>query len=109
MNPEIVTLNPPGSSEPVYLRHPTFAEWHSLAKAHRELEGKTPPAELIARTLTTCVCDENGKPSWLDAPAVLRMPHALVMWIYARAWDTVLRAGDTDVAELEKNSGAGQD
>ena len=38
---DVVTVTPPGD-EPVYLRYPSFAEWHSLAKAHRDLDGGTP-------------------------------------------------------------------
>lgn len=107
--PEIVTITPPGSTEPVYLRYPTFQEWHSLAKAHRELMGSTPPAELIAKTLTTCICDADGKPGGVEAGKVLRANHQRVMWIYNRCWETVLKSGDAVVADLEKNSAAGQD
>lgn len=106
---DIVTVTPPGSSEPVYLRYPSFAEWHALAKAHRELDGATPPAELIAKTLTTTLCDADGKPLGLEASKVMRTNHQRVMWIYDRAWATVLKSGDTVVVDLEKNSGAGQD
>ncbi len=107
-SPDIVTIHPPGSAEPVNLRHPTFQEWHALAKAHRDLEGATPPADLIAKTLTTCICDADGKPAGLEAAKVLRANHRVVMWIYSQCWETVLKSGDAVVAELEKNSAAGQ-
>lgn len=106
---DVVTVTPPGSDEPVHLRYPSFAEWHSLAKAHRDLDGGTPPADLIARTLTVCMCDAEGKPLGMEAGKVMKFPHRRVMWIYNRCWETVLKSGDQVVQELEKNSAAGQD
>lgn len=106
---DVVTVTLPGSDEPINLRYPSFAEWHSLAKAHRDLDGGTPPADLIARTLTVCLCDADGKPAGMDSSKVLRLPHRRVMWIYSRCWETVLKSGDQVVQELEKNSAAGQD
>jgi len=106
---DVVTVTPPGSSESVYLRYPTFQEWHALAKAHRELEGATPPADLIAKTLTTCISDAEGKPAGLEAAKVMKANHQRVLWIYNRAWETVLKSGDAVVSELEKNSEAGKD
>ena len=105
---DVVTVTPPGD-EPVYLRYPSFAEWHSLAKAHRDLDGGTPSADLIARTLTVCMCDADGKPLGMESSKVLKLPHLRVMWIYNRCWETVLKSGDQVVQELEKNSAAGQD
>jgi hypothetical protein len=106
---DVVTVTPPGSDEPVHLRYPSFAEWHSLAKAHRDLDGGTPPADLIARTLTVCMCDAEGKPLGMEAGKVMKFPHRRVMWVYSRCWETVLLSGDQVVQELEKNSAAGQD
>ncbi len=107
-SPDVVAVTPPGSADLVHLRFPTFQEWHALAKAHRELEGATPPAELIAKTLTTCICDADGRPAGVEAAKVLRANHRVVMWIYSQCWETVLKSGDSVVVELEKNSGAGQ-
>jgi hypothetical protein len=106
--PDVVTITPPGSTEVVHLRYPTFQEWHALAKAHRELDGATPPAELIAKTITTCVSDADGKPAGLEAAKILRADHRRVMWIYTQCWETVLKSGDTVVADIEKNSEAGK-
>ena len=106
---DTVRLDPPGCDEPVFLRYPTFAEWHSLAKAHRELEGATPPAELIAKTLSTCLCDEAGKPLGVEQSKVMKGGHRRIMWIYQQCWLTVLLSGDEVVKDLEKNSAAGQD
>lgn len=107
---DTVTITPPDAlgGGSIILRQPSFAEWHGLAKAHRELEGKTPPADLIAKTITTCIADADGKPAGIEAAKVLRSSHKLVMWIYARCWETVLKSGDEVVADLEKNSEAGQ-
>lgn len=106
---DVVTVAPPGSDELVCLRYPSFAEWHSLAKAHRELDGGTPSAELIARTLTVCLCDAQGNPLGLEAAKIMKSSHRRVMWIYNRCWETVLKSGDQVVKDLEKNSAAGQD
>lgn len=110
---DVVIVTPPGSSESVYLRYPTFQEWHALANAHRELEKSdgtraTPSAELIAKTLTTCLCDADGKPCGLEAAKVMKANHQRVVWIYNKAWETVLKSGDSVVSEIEKNSEAGQ-
>jgi hypothetical protein len=107
--PDTVRLDPPGCDEPVYLRYPSFAEWHALATAHRELDGATPSADLIAKTLSTCLCDEAGKTLGVEASAIKKGGHRRVMWIYQQCWDTVLLSGDAAVAKLEKNSEAGQD
>jgi hypothetical protein len=106
---ETVSVTPPGSDERVHLRHPTFAEWHSLAKEHEEIAGKPPSAELIARTIATCLSDEDGKPAKVDKAKVLTWPHKRVMWVYKKCWTTVLRSDDDSVSEMEKNSEAGQD
>lgn len=106
---DTVSVTPPGSDEAVYLRPPTFAEWHALAKEHREFEGKTPPAELIARTVVTCLADADGNPAKTEKAKVLAWPHRKAMWLYAKCWETVLRSDDAVVEEAEKNSAAGQD
>ena len=106
---DTVTITPPGADEVLHLRYPTFAEWHSLAKEHEEIAGKPPSAELIARTVATCVADEDGKPAKLDKAKILAWPHIKTMWIYKQCWKTVLRSDDESVSEKEKNSEAGQD
>jgi hypothetical protein len=100
---ETLLVNPPGYSEPVYFRYPAFAEWHSLAMAHRDLDGGAPPAELIVKTLTTCLCDASGKPLGAEASKVMLASHRRVMWLYKKAWLTVLLSDDQVVGEIEKN------
>jgi hypothetical protein len=104
--PEVITVTPPGCDD-VHLRSPTFADWHAVATAHRALaaERKDPPADLIAKTIAVCLCDKAGKPL-ADQQKILRAGHRQIMWIYARCWETVLKAGDEVVAEHEKNSEA---
>lgn len=109
---EPVSVTPPGSADPVYLRFPTFAEWHALAKAHRKLqaEGEDPSAELIAKTIATCLADDKGKPLGESAASkVLKASPRRVMWLYRTCWETVLKSDDGTVQELEKNSGASRD
>jgi len=101
---EIVTLTPPGMSKPVHLRYPTFAEWMTLVHDHQGLDKKTPPAETVARTIATCLCDEGGKPVGKDVTAsVLKASPRVVMWLYQRCWETVLRSDDETIKEKEKN------
>ena len=100
---ETLLVTPPGCSEPVYLRYPTFAEWYSLATAHRSLAGDAPPADLIAKTLTVCLCDASGKPLGVEAAKLMQSSHRRVMWLYQKCWDTVLKSDDTVVGEIEKN------
>lgn len=106
---ETVTITPPGTAEQITLRYPSFAEWHGLAKAHRELDGTAPSTELIAKTIATCLADETGKPARTDHAAILRAPPQRVMWIYRRCWETVLKSDDDTVQDLEKNSEASRD
>lgn len=100
---ETLPLTPPGCSEPAYFRHPTFAEWHALAMAHKDLGTAAPPAELIVKTLTTCLCDASGKPLGTEASKVMLASHRRVMWLYKKAWTTVLLSDDQVVGDIEKN------
>lgn len=101
----VVSVTPPGASKPVYLRNPSFAEWHELARLHNSLDGKPPEAALIARTIATCLATADGKPI-TDASArdaVLKSSPRLVMWLYRKCWDTVLRSDNETVEAVEKN------
>lgn len=104
---DVVTLTPPGCEEPVYFRHPTFSEWHALAKAHRQLKGEDPSAELIAKTISTCLADASGK-ALGDAASgrVMKASPRRIMWLYRKCWETVLKSDDDVVQEIEKNSAA---
>lgn len=106
---ETVAVTPPGSSEQVHLRYPSFAEWHDLAKAHRSLKGEDPSAELIAKTISTCVADADGKPLKSAAADVMKSSPRRVMWLYRKCWETVLKSDDDVVGEIEKNSEASRD
>lgn len=100
-----VEVIPPGGSKVIYLRYPSFQEWHDLARLHQGVtDGKAPEAALIAKTIATCLCDEGGKPLGGDtAAAVMKANPRRVMWLYTRCWETVLRSDNELVKEQEKN------
>ena len=108
--PELLEVTPPGSDRPVMLRYPTYGEWHRLAVAHQQLDGKAPPPELIIDTIAVCVSDDHGKRKLPEGKArgLLNASPRAVMWLYKKCWETVLRNDDEVVSELEKNSEAGQ-
>jgi hypothetical protein len=78
----------------VDLRYPTFPEWHSLAMAHRALDGKPAPADLILATVAVVLANPDGTRMFPDegAEVLEAMPIAAVMEIYVAAWSSVLRA-----------------
>lgn len=108
--PELLEVTPPGVERAVKLRYPSYGEWHKLAVAHQQLDGKAPPPDLIVETVAVCIADDNGKRKLSADKAKVLMdasPRA-VMWLYKKCWKTVLRNDDEVVGELEKNSVAGQ-
>lgn len=102
---DVVEIRPPRSKSAVRLRYPSFAEWHALSVAHRELNGKDPSADLIARTVAICVADQDGARKYKDADigALLETSPKLLMWVYVKCWETVLRNDEKEVKEDEKN------
>lgn len=100
-----LAVTPPRAKTPVYLRWPSFAEWHDLSVAHRKLAGEDPPAELIARTVATVLADESGKRRYRDDQAgeLLEASPRTLMWLYVKAWETVLRNDEKAVQEEEGN------
>lgn len=100
-----VEVTPPRAKSPVTLRTPSFAEWHAISVAHRALEGKDPPAELIARTVAVCVADANGERKYKDAdlPVLMETSPRLLLWLYVKCWETVLKNDDAEVRADEKN------
>jgi hypothetical protein len=108
---DVVAVEVPGREKPVHLRYPSFGEWHELATAHQALaeEKKTPSADLITKTLAYCLADENGKrllASNGEAKQLLDCSPRLVMHVYKRAWETVLKNDDESIGAIEKNSEA---
>lgn len=89
----------------VRLRHPAFGEWCELATAHRRLKGDDPPADLIARTVAVCVADDNGGRAYSDAdvPGLIAGDPAVLMALYVKCWDTVLKNDDAAVRAEEGN------
>ena len=102
---EPLEVAPPGASKAVRLRWPSFGEWHALALKHRKLEGKEPPADLICETIATCVATPDGKRRMTNAEAsvLLESDSRLVMWLYVKCWDTVLKSNDDEIGGIEKN------
>lgn len=99
-----VEVTPPGATKSVFLRYPTFAEWYALVAEQRRLDGGDPSAELIAKTIATCISDAEGKRRMTDAEATILLgtkPQP-VMWLYKTCWETVLGDDDDAVAEAAK-------
>lgn len=101
---DILEVTPPGG-EPVALRWPTFQEWYDLAKAHRDLGAQSPPVELIARTISTCLAKTDTK----TRERILKGSPRRVMWLYKKCWETVLKNDEEAVEEIEKNCEASRD
>ena len=91
----------------VLLRHPTFAEWYSLAQPMRQhhLDSTQPPADLIAKGAAIVLSSPEGNRLLSDAEAVRVMEKDFVpvMAVWNKAWETVLRFADTDLEVTEKN------
>lgn len=104
---DTVAVTPPGSSKTIYLRYPSFDEWHALAKAHWQCEkdGKGVDAALIAKTIATCLANADGTPmtSGVDQKAIMAAKPRRVMWLYKKCWATVLKNDDETIREQEKN------
>ena len=100
---EPIEVHPPRAKAAVYLRWPTFAEWHAVSVAHRQLAGKDPPAELIAETVAICVANADGSRKYADPKELLAASPRLLMWLYVKCWETVLRNDEPVVKEEEKN------
>lgn len=95
----------PPNGKPLLLRSPSFREWYDLTAAHRQLDGKDPPADLIAKTIAVVLARPDGARMLTDAEAsgLLDADPKVVMWLYVTAWETVLRNDDKAIKELEKN------
>jgi hypothetical protein len=98
-----VEVHPPRAKSPVYLRWPTFAEWHALSVAHRKLAGADPSAELIADTVAVCLANADGSRKYQSGQELLEASPRALMWLYVKAWETVLRNDEQAVKEEEKN------
>ena len=86
------------------MRYPSFAEWHDLSVSHRSLKGVDPSAELIARTVAVVLCDARGKRQYADGDVgqLLEASPRSLMWIYVKAWETVLRNDEQAVRDEEE-------
>lgn len=102
---EPVEITIPKAKKPIRLRWPTFAEWHALSVAHRALKGDDPPAELVARTVAVCIADADGGREYADAdvPKLIEGDPRVLMQIYVKCWETVLRNDDQAIKAEEGN------
>jgi hypothetical protein len=100
-----VEVHPPMAGKPVYFRSPTYDEWYELAVAHRALDGRDPPKELITKTVAVVLANHDGsrKLSASEASVLLKADSQLVMWLYVKAWETVLRSDEKVASDAEKN------
>lgn len=101
---EPIEVKPPRSKSSIFLRYPSFAEWHDLSVSHRSLKGVDPSAELIARTVAVVLCDARGKRQYADGDVgqLLEASPRSLMWIYVKAWETVLRNDEQAVRDEEE-------
>jgi hypothetical protein len=99
-----IEVTPPGATKSVWIRYPTFAEWYGIVAEQRKLEDAQPTAELVAKTVATCLSDKDGKRILTDADAVvlLETKPQPVAWLYKTCWDTVLADGEDAVGEAAK-------
>ncbi len=98
-----VEIEVPQWGDTALLRHPTFKEWHAIMKETTTSDG-TPSADLIARTIAVCLCDENGKRLLTDfeAQKLLDKDTEAVLYLYKKCQAEVLSA-EGKVEEAEKN------
>lgn len=102
---DVLVVTPPGGGDPIRLRWPTFQEWYDLASAHRSLGTQSPPVDLIAKTIATCL---DGADKGVREKILKGSPR-VVMWLYKKCWETVLKNDDEAVSEIEKNCEASRD
>lgn len=100
-----VEVKAPGTSKPVYLRYPSFEEWHDILTLHKGITaGSLPDAKAIAKTVSICLATPEGKPLPGDVYAsVMRWSPRRVSWVYGQCWETVLKNDQTTVEEIAKN------
>lgn len=99
-----LVVDVPALGESVSLRYPTFSEWHNIVSEVRGREGKDPTAEMIARTISVCLANEDGTRMLTEAESqtLLEQDAVKVMALYSKCWETVL-AGEGKVEQAEKN------
>ena len=87
----------------VLLRYPTYAEWHSIIAAHKNVTG-APPPEVVARTVALVLAEPDGSKMLTEAEARQMTDNDcdMVAAIYRAAIDTVLNVGK-QVDDAEKN------
>lgn len=109
--PEVIEATIPESNQTVYLRYPTFDDWHAVATGHQKYVGKPASAALVAKTLIACVVNKDGSPMFTRAniDRIMKANPNRIMWLYNHILATVMKNDNEAVSEVEKNSAAGQD
>jgi len=101
-----IEVEVPAWNNSVFLRHPTFKEWHGIVSEMKKSGegGKDPSAELVARTIAVCLSDADGKRllSDFESQKLLNKDIAPVMFLYQECWRTVL-SSHNKIEEAEKN------
>lgn len=101
----VLTVTPPGATKPVHLVSPSVGTWIELVTTLQELAGKTPDVATVVKAVAACMADENGKhidDGTLRAKLAKSSP-TIVMWLYKKCWDTVLKVDVNQMQEMEKN------
>lgn len=101
----IVSFTPPGASKPVHLATPPVGTWIDLVREAQSFDGKTPEGTFVTKTVAACMVDDNGKPlddGSLRATLAKSNP-LIVMALYKKCWDTVLKVNVQEIEEQEKN------
>lgn len=90
---KVESIDVPALGCKVDMRYPPFAVWHRIALAHRRLEGKEPPPDLIAQTVAAVLVNPDGSLMYADGEyaGVEALPPAVVMELYVAAWSGPLR------------------
>lgn len=99
----VITVTPPGASKPVYIATPAVATWIELVKEAQAFDNKTPDSPFITKAVAACMVDEAGKP--LDdgtlRSALAKSNPTLVMFLYKKCWETVLKVDVREIEQLE--------
>ncbi len=101
----VLAVSPPGASKVVHIATPSVGVWIDLVKMAQEFDGKTPDAAAVTKCVAACLVTEDGKPlddGTLRATLAKSQP-AIVMWLYKKCWDTVLKVDIRQIEEIEKN------
>jgi hypothetical protein len=93
---DVLEVDIPGLG-PVRLKSPVFRDWYAIVQEQRDHEGKMLPDSVIARTVAACLVDDNGQPLLEHPSDALRLPPSVMMAIYNRCVEDVMKLRDNKV------------